>query len=306
MSEIDVFGTVMISLVGGAIRVSTPYLFVSLGECITETSGRINLGQEGILILGAMVGYAISFKTGDPWAGVVCAGLAGSMLGALHALACSLPRVNDIAIGIAVILFGTGMAFLIGKPFVEPAAPMLPALELGWWSNNEAIRSALRVNALFFVGVALTFALRWGFSSLRWGVVLRTVGDSADAAKALGFSVLYVRFVATVVGAFFSGVGGAFLSLYYPGSWSESLSSGQGLMAVALVIFARWDPLRCLWASLLFGAAGALGPALQAVGFGQVYYLVSAAPYALTLGILIASSSSERRAAGAPRELRAV
>ena len=306
MSDIDVVGTVMISLVGGAIRVSTPYLFVSLGECITETSGRINLGQEGILILGAMVGYAISFKTGNPWAGVVCAGLAGSMLGALHAIACSLPRVNDIAIGIAVILFGTGLAFLVGKPFIEPVAPMLPALELGWWSNNEAIRSALRVNALFFVGVALTFALRWGFSSLRWGVVLRTVGDSADAAKALGFSVLYVRFVATVVGAFFSGVGGAFLSLYYPGSWTESLSSGQGLMAVALVIFARWDPLRCLWTSLLFGAAGALGPALQTVGFGQVYYLVSAAPYALTLGILIASSSPERRAVGAPRELRAV
>jgi general nucleoside transport system permease protein len=306
MSDIDAFGTVMISLVGGAIRVSTPYLFVSLGECITETSGRINLGQEGILILGAMVGYAISFKTGNPWAGVLCAGLAGSMLGALHALACSLPRVNDIAIGIAVILFGTGLAFLVGKPFIEPVAPMLPALELGWWSDSEAIRSALRINALFFVGVALTFALRWGFSSLRWGVVLRTVGDSADAAKALGFSVLYVRFVATVVGAFFSGVGGAFLSLYYPGSWTESLSSGQGLMAVALVIFARWDPLRCLWASLLFGAAGALGPTLQTVGFGQVYYLVSAAPYALTLGILIASSSRERRAAGAPRELRAV
>jgi simple sugar transport system permease protein len=306
MSQIGVFGTVMISLVGGAIRVSTPYLFVSLGECITEKSGRINLGQEGILILGAMVGYAISFKTGNPWAGVVCAGLAGSMLGALHALACSLPRVNDIAIGIAVILFGTGMAFLVGKPFIQPAAPMLPALELGWWSNSEAIRAALRVNALFFIGVALTIALRWSFSSLRWGVVLRTVGDSADAAKALGFSVLYVRFVATVVGAFFSGVGGAFLSLYYPGSWTESLSSGQGLMAVALVIFARWDPLRCLWASLLFGAAGALGPALQTAGFGQVYYLVSALPYALTLGILIASSSRERRAAGAPRELRAV
>jgi general nucleoside transport system permease protein len=306
MSQIGVFGTVIISLVGGAIRVSTPYLFVSLGECITEKSGRINLGQEGILILGAMVGYAISFKTGNPWAGVVCAGLAGSMLGALHALACSLPRVNDIAIGIAVILFGTGMAFLVGKPFIQPAAPMLPALELGWWSGSEAIRAALRVNALFFVGVALTFALRWSFSSLRWGMVLRTVGDSADAAKALGFSVLYVRFVATVVGAFFSGVGGAFLSLYYPGSWTESLSSGQGLMAVALVIFARWDPLRCLWASLLFGAAGALGPALQTAGFGQVYYLVSAMPYALTLGILIASSSLERRAAGAPRELRAI
>jgi ABC-type uncharacterized transport system permease subunit len=306
MTSAGAIGTIMIGLLGGAIRVSTPYLFVSLGECITETSGRINLGQEGILVLGAMVGYAGSLETGNPWLGVLCAGLAGALLGALHALACSLPRVNDIAIGIAVLLFGTGLAFLFGKPFIQPAAPMLPALELGWWSHNEAIRSALRVNALFFVGVALTFALRKGFLGLRWGLILRTVGDSADAAKALGFSILSVRFTATVVGAFLSGVGGAFLSLYYPGSWTESLSSGQGLMAVALVIFARWDPLRCLWASLLFGAAGALGPALQSAGVGQVYYLVGATPYALTLAILIASSSRERRAVGAPRELRAI
>ncbi len=299
-------GTVMISLLGGAIRVSTPYLFVSLGECITERSGRINLGQEGILILGAMVGYAGSYESGDPWLGLLYAGCAGSMLGAVHALACSLRRVNDIAIGIAVLLFGSGLAFLFGKPYIQPAAPMLPAVELGWWSGDEAVRSALRVNALFFVGVGLALALRWAFASLRWGLILRTVGDSADAARALGFPILLVRFIATVVGAFLSGVGGAFLSLYYPGSWTESLSSGQGLMAVALVIFARWDPWRCLWASLLFGAAGALGPALQSAGVSQVYYLVSAAPYALTLGILIASSSRERRAMGAPRELRIV
>jgi simple sugar transport system permease protein len=299
-------GTVLLSLLGGAIRVSTPYLFVSLGECITERSGRINLGQEGILILGAMVGYAGSYESGDAWMGVLYAGCAGAALGAVHALACSLKRVNDIAIGIAILLFGSGLAFLFGKPYIQPAAPMLPSVELGWWSGDEAIQAALRVNALFFVGVAMAFAIRWAFANLRWGMILRTVGDSADAARALGFPILLVRFLATVIGAFLSGVGGAFLSLYYPGSWTESLSSGQGLMAVALVIFARWDPWRCLWASLLFGAAGALGPALQSAGIGQVYYLVSAAPYALTLGILIASSSRERRAAGAPRELRVV
>jgi ABC-type uncharacterized transport system permease subunit len=304
--DASVLETIGIGLVGGAIRVSTPFLFVSLGECVTEKSGRINLGQEGVLVLGAMVGYASSFGTGSAWVGVLCAGLAGSALGAVHALACSLPRVNDIAIGIAVLLFGTGLAFLIGKPFIQPSAPMLPALELGAWSSNEAIRAALRVNALFFVGLALTFALRWGFTSTRWGLILRTVGDSAEAAKAIGVSALRVRFFATVAGAFLSGVGGAFLSLYYPGSWTESLSSGQGLMAVALVIFARWDPLRCLWTSMLFGAAGALGPALQSAGFNQVYYLIGAAPYALTLIILVASSSPRRRAAGAPRELRSV
>ena len=113
-----------------------------------------------------------------------------------------------------------------------------------------------------------------------------------------------VRLIATVAGGMLSGIGGSCLSLYYPGSWTESLSSGQGLMAVALVIFARWDPLRCLWASLLFGGASALGPALQAAGLSQVIYIVGAAPYALTLGIMAATCSPRRRALGAPNELR--
>jgi simple sugar transport system permease protein len=128
-------------------------------------------------------------------------------------------------------------------------------------------------------------------------------GDSAPAALAMGYSVDLVRFVATTVGGFMAGVGGAFLSLYYPGSWSEGLSSGQGLMAVALVIFARWNPLACFGAALLFGAAGALGPALQSVGVTQGYYFFNAAPYVLTLLIMIASTSPKRSLKGAPAEL---
>src|SRR4029077_890478 len=137
----------------------------------------------------------------------------------------------------------------------------------------------------------------------RWGLVVRIAGEDAEAARALGYDVLRVRLVATVVGGFFAGVGGSFLSLYYPGSWSEGLSSGQGLMAVALVIFARWDPVRCLYAALLFGAAGSLGPALQSVGITQGYYLFNAAPYLLTLAIMIVSSSPRRALVGAPGEL---
>ena len=129
------------------------------------------------------------------------------------------------------------------------------------------------------------------------------VGESADAARALGYDVGRVRLLATVAGGFFAGVGGSFLSLYYPGSWNEGLSSGQGLMAVALVIFARWDPVRCLWASLLFGGASALGPALQSVGVTSGYYLFNAAPYVLTLAIMLATSSATRTLAGQPAEL---
>ncbi len=112
--------TVPLAVFGGAIRVSTPFLFVSLGECITERSGRINLGLEGTLVMGAMSAYGISYLTGSPWLGVLAAGVAGALLGALHAGICSLPRVNDIAVGIALMLFGTGLAFYLGKPLIEP------------------------------------------------------------------------------------------------------------------------------------------------------------------------------------------
>ena len=294
---------VPIAVLGGAIRVSTPFLFVSLGECITEGSGRINLGLEGILVMGAMTGYAVSYATSNPWLGVLGAGVTGLVLGLLHAVLCNLPRVNDIAVGVGLMLFGTGLAFFLGKPFVQPKAPTLPAIPLGGWSDSPQIRAALEVNALFLIGIALAVTLAWAFRNTRWGLVVRMVGDSSDAARAMGHGVSIVRALSTGLGGSLAGIGGSFLSLYYPGSWSEGLSSGQGLMAVALVIFARWNPLQCFYAALLFGGAGALGPALQSVGVTSGYYLFNAAPYVVTLGIMIATCSPRRTLAGAPGEL---
>jgi simple sugar transport system permease protein len=295
---------VALAVLGGAIRISTPFLYVSLGECLTEKSGRVNLGLEGTLVMGAMGGYGISYLTQSAWLGVLAAGLVGVLLGALHAWLCGRPRVNDIAVGIALMLFGVGLAFFLGKPLIGPSAPHLPAISLGWWSSSAQVRSALQVNVLFLVGIGMSWAVLYLLKQTRWGLVIRTVGESADAARAMGYQVGRVRLLATMAGGFLAGVGGSFLSLFYPGSWNEGLSSGQGLMAVALVIFARWDPIRCLFASLLFGGASALGPALQSVGITSGYYLFNAAPYALTLGIIIATSSRDRALAGQPAELR--
>jgi general nucleoside transport system permease protein len=302
MTDLGWWG-VPIAVLGGAIRVSTPFLFVSLGECITEKSGRINLGLEGILVTGAMTGYAVSYLSGNPWLGVLAAGIAGVLLGVLHGLVCNLPRVNDIAVGIGLMLFGTGIAFFFGKPYVQPQAPTLPAIPFGAWSESPQIQAALQVNALFLIGVVLAIALAWAFRNTRLGLVVRMVGDSSDAALAMGYRVNAVRTLCTAAGGFLAGIGGSFLSLYYPGSWTEGLSSGQGLMAVALVIFARWNPLQCFYAALLFGGAGALGPALQSVGITSGYYLFNAAPYVLTLAIMIATCSTRRTLAGAPGEL---
>jgi general nucleoside transport system permease protein len=294
---------VLIAMLGGAIRVSTPFVFVAVGECLTEKSGRVNLGLEGTLVLGAMVAYAASYHTDSPWLGVLFAGVAGSLLGAMHSAICRLPRVNDVAVGIAMMLFGTGVAFFFGKPYIQPTAPRLGSIPLGAWSSNADLASALNVNPLFFVGIFVALALGWALRNTRWGLIVRTVGDSAAAARAMGISVDLVRFLTTTLGGFLAGVGGAFLSLSYPGSWNQGLSSGQGLMAVALVIFARWSPVRCVLAALLFGGAGAIGPALQSIGVTEGYYFFNAAPYILTLGIMIATSSAKRSARDMPGEL---
>ncbi|WP_377294363.1 ABC transporter permease [Rhizobium sp. SG2393] len=303
--DIGLWG-VPLAILGGAIRVSTPFIFVSIGECLTERSGRINLGLEGTLVFGAMSGYAAAYHTGSPWLGTLAAAFSGLLFGLLHGWICRLPRVNDIAIGIALMIFGTGLAFFFGKPYVQPVAPDLPAIPLGFWSSLPQVQAALNVNVLFLAGIVLAFSTAWMLKNTRMGLTIRVAGDSADAARALGIDVNRVRLWCTAAGGALAGVGGAYLSLYYPGSWNEGISSGQGLMAVALVIFARWNPVNCLYASLLFGGAGALGPALQSVGVTSGYYLFYAAPYVLTLGLLVATSSRTRAMPSAPGELSIV
>jgi ABC-type uncharacterized transport system permease subunit len=252
-----------------------------------------------------MAGYAITFETGSAWSGVLAAAVAGAFFGLIHGVICSSPRVNDIAIGIAMMLLGMGLAYFFGKPYIQPVAPDLPSIGFGWWSGLPQVRAALEVNVLFLIGITAALVLAWMFRATRIGLVVRVVGDSTDAARAMGLNPNLIRTLATMAGGAFAGVGGAYLSLFYTGSWNRGISSGQGqgLMAVALVIFARWNPIACFWAAILFGAAGALGPALQSVGILQGYYLFYAAPYVLTLGVLIATSSPTQAMTGAPGEL---
>ena len=293
---------VPLAILGGAIRVGTPLLWVSLGETVTEKAGRINLGLEGTLLMGAKTAYAVALSTGNPWLGVLAAAAVGIVFGLLHGALCSLARVNDTAMGIALMLAGSGLAFWLGKPLIQPSAPDLASIELGGWSAMPAVQAALSINPLFVVGVLLAFAVYWAFGHTRVGLRLRVVGDSENAARAFGLSPSGYRIVATAFGGACAGVGGASLSLVYPGAWSEALSSGQGVMAVALVIFARWDPRRCILAGLLFGGASAISPALQAMGYSAGYYLFAALPYVLTLALLI-GLGKPGPSDGAPGEL---
>ncbi|MER3435469.1 MAG: ABC transporter permease [Leptolyngbya sp. ERB_1_1] len=301
---------VPLAIVAGTLRGSAPFLFVSLGECLTEKSGKINLGLEGNLLLGAMSAYAVSYLTQgtvgsavSPWLGVLAAGVAGMLLASIHAWLSQQPKVNDVAVGIAMIIFGSGLAFFFGKPFIQPSAPALPSIGLGDWSSIPQVQQTFRINLLFVIGIAIAPLMSWFFKTTRWGLFIRAVGDNPEAALAMGISIRKVRMFCIMAGGFLAGIGGAYLSLYYPGSWSERISSGQGLMAVALVIFARWNPVQCLWASMLFGGAQAIGPALQAVGIDGGYYLFNAAPYVLTLLIMIVTCSPKRTISDAPGAL---
>ncbi|ODV09643.1 MAG: ABC transporter permease [Rubrivivax sp. SCN 70-15] len=293
---------VPLAIAGGAVRVGAPLLWVSLGETVTEKAGRINLGLEGTLLMGAMTAYAVALASGSPWLGVVGAAGVGLMLGALHGLLCSLKRVNDTAMGVAMMLAGSGLAYWLGKPLIQPSAPSLPAIPLGAFTTQPAVQAALDINPLFVIGVVLAFAVHWALGHTRFGLRLRVVGDSENAARALGLSPTAYRVAATAFGGACAAVGGTSLSLVYPGAWSEALSSGQGIMAVALVIFARWDPRRCILAGLLFGGASAISPALQALGYTEGYYLFSALPYVLTLALMVALGKPGPRN-GAPGEL---
>jgi general nucleoside transport system permease protein len=292
-----------LAIIGGTLRGSAPFLFVSLGECLTEKSGKINLGLEGALLTGAMTAYAVSYLTNNPWLGVLAAGVSAIGLGLIHAWLSQLPRVSDVAVGVAMFIFGSGLAFFFGKPYIKPQAPQLPLFQLGGWSNYPPLQSALQVSPLLLIGMAIAPLMYWFFKSTRWGMYVRAVGDSPSAARAMGISVIWTRTCAIVAGSFLAGIGGASLSLYYPGIWSESISSGQGLMAVGLVIFARWNPIQCLWAALLFGGAQAIGPALQAVRINAFPYLFNAAPYIFTLVIMIITCSPKRTLAGSPGAL---
>ena len=301
---------VPLGILAGTLRGSAPFLFVSLGECITEKSGKINLGLEGTLLMGAMSAYGVSYLTQDvvgafwaPWLGVLAAGIAGMLLGASHGWLSQQPRVNDVATGIAMIILGSGLAFFLGKPFIQPQAPQLFTFDWGSWSSTPQLQAALKVSPLFLLGVAIAPLLQWFFRATRWGLYVRAVGDSPQAALAMGISIFKVRMASIMAGSFLAGIGGACLSLYYPGVWTERISSGQGLMAVALVIFARWNPIQCLWASMLFGGAQAIGPAFQSVGVDSYYYLFNAAPYILTLVIMIVTCSPQQTLAGSPGAL---
>lgn len=267
-----------------AMAVGTPLLWAALGEIYAERSGVVNLGVEGMMILGAFVAFATAYTTGNAVLGLAAAAAVGALAALLHAFVSVTLRANQYVSGLALSMLGLGLAGLIGR---------------GW--EGIPLDRPLPETSLVPVGVALAVVLWAVLYRTRWGIALRSVGESPAAADAMGINVLLVRYLAVVFGGLLAGIAGGFLSVAYRPSWTEGMTAGTGWIAIALAIFAGWDPLRAIVAALFFGALFHLSFRLQAWIPAEPLTML---PFVFTLLVLaLTARRAGRRFGGAPEAL---
>ncbi|TGN68513.1 ABC transporter permease [Paracoccus liaowanqingii] len=276
------------------LSAATPILFAALGELVAERAGVLNLGVEGMMITGALAGFAAAYATGNPFLGFLVAAIAGAVISMLFALLTQLFLANQVASGLALTLFGLGLAAMFGKPFEGVKAPPMPA-------------GPLRINWIVWLGLIMV-PLIWAFlNRSRAGLILRGVGENHEAAHALGYSVRLTRTAAIAFGGAMAGVGGAFISIATVLQWTEGMTAGAGWIALAIVVFSKWTAPGVLAGAWLFGGVTVLQLRLQAAGVAVPVQLLSMAPYLATILVLVIISArqkySRRAGGGAPGSL---
>lgn len=282
--------SVLILILATAVTAGTPILYAALGELLAERSGVINLGVEGMMLIGAVSGFVVAVQTVNPWAGVVAAMLAGGMVAAIHAFLTITLRSNQVVSGLALTIFGAGLSGYLGKGFIGVPVPApfaskpLPVL------GDIPVIGPVFFNhdPLVYITYLLVPALWIYIYRTRTGLHMRAVGENPSAADSLGVNVFLTRYVHVIAGGMLAGLGGAYLSLVYAPSWLENMTAGRGWIAVALVIFAVWNPLRALVGSYIFGGIDAIGFRLQVLGVVAVPTLfLKMLPYIFTILVLI-------------------
>ena len=287
------------TLVAAAISAGAPLVFATLGELVTERSGVLNLGVEGLMLLGALAGFWISLATGLPWLGVAGAALAGAALAAVHGLVCLTFLGNQVVSGLALTIAGTGLANYLGTPLVGKTAPGFGPVQLPLLSDIPMLGQALfSHDVLVYVSYALPFGVWFLLRRTRWGLSLEAAGQNPDAARAVGLDPVRARWLGVLLGGALCGVGGGYLSLSATHLWATGITAGRGWIAVALVVFAFWRPGRAVAGAWLFGGVMALQLRLQASGVGLPSSLLLMLPYAMTLLALIVASLRKRSVAG--------
>ncbi len=277
------------------VTASTPLLLAALGELVVERSGVLNLGVEGMMVMGAATGFAVTATTGSPWLGVIAAALVGALFSTLFGFLTLTIATNQVASGLALTLLGLGLSGMIGEPFVGVAGQKLATLEIPFLSEIPLLgRVLFSQDPIFYLSIALTVGVAWFLFRTRAGLTLRAVGDNHDSAHALGIAVVRIRYLAVMFGGACAGLGGAHLSLVYTPQWVENMTAGRGWIALALVVFATWRPARVLAGAYLFGAVTIGQLHAQAFGIQLPSQLLSAMPYLATIAVLVLISRNKR------------
>ena len=276
------------------VTAATPLLLAAMGELVVERSGTLNLGVEGMMIVGAVTGFAVAGVTGSAYAGLGAAILAGMAMSALFALLAVWMATNQVATGLALTIFGLGVAGMAGEGFVGRPGVKLAPIDLPLVSDLPLVGRLLTQDAVFWLSVAVTLGVVWFLFRTRAGLTLRAVGDAPAAGHALGLHVVRVRTLAVLFGGACAGAAGAQLTLVYTPQWIEDVTAGRGWIALALVVFASWRPLRVVVGAYLFGAVTIAQFHAQALGVGVPSQLLAALPYLATVVVLVAISSNRR------------
>ncbi len=290
----------ILGVISSAIFSGTSLLYTTLGEVIHERSGIVNLGLEGVLLVSASTGFAVTSLTGNPYLGVLAAALAGGLTNMVLGYLVVTRNGNQLASGLALMFFGFGLSALIGKPYVGAKINGLPRILLPGLSDLPRLFTSLfKFDILIYLAIPAAFLVWWLLFRTRWGLGLRAVGENADTAFASGRNPRLIRYQALFVGGLLAGLGAAHLSIAYAMNWTEYMTAGRGFIAVALVIFSKWHPLRAIVGALLFSAAVAFQLLLQSSGVQVSPFLLDTIPYFLTLLVLIAWSGTRKHAAPA-------
>lgn len=280
-------------LIASLIVASTPILLAALGELVCEKAGVLNLGVEGMMIIGAICGFAIAVETGSPALGFLFAALGGAALSMIFGVLTQFLLSNQVATGLALTLFGLGFSALVGQGYVGIKAPATEALSFGFLSDLPVVgRILFSHDMMVYISIGLVAAVWYVLSYTRAGLVLRAVGESHDAAHALGYKVVRIRLMAIAFGGALAGLGGAYLSLVRVPQWTDGMTAGAGWIALAIVVFASWRPWRVLLGAYLFGGITVLQLNLQAAGVTWGVQYLSMSPYLITILVLVLISSN--------------